>query len=152
MASVTPNTPSTTSSTAAVKAATPQYLVIKDDLTPIEVMTDLVFENLGGHELVNIVRSDIVNGQNVIYQPIKNLSKIAFQYNPQNILNLQNIDSSYFKKFQIDLYQKVESATGSNVYLDSSGNLVIEITDLAADEQVEVQVLSNGAILNDTIY
>ncbi len=35
---------------------------------------------------------------------------------------------------------------GDNVYLDSSGNLVIEFVNLQNDEQVEVQVTLNGTI------
>lgn len=140
-----------------VKPATPDIILFNDDIVPIEIMTDLIFENIGGQELINIVRSDLVDGQNVLYQPIKNLSNVYFQYNPQNILSLQDIDLNYFKKFPINFNNKVpECGTGpdcSIVYLDSeTGDLVINVINLARDEQVEVSIISDGTVLDDTIY
>lgn len=140
-----------------VKPATPDVVLFDDESVPIEVMTDLIFENIGGQELINIVRSDIVNGQDVIYQPIKNLSSVYFQYNPQNILGLQDIDFNYFKKFPINFANKVpECGTGpdcSIVYIDSeTGNLIINVVNMANDEQVEVSIIADGAVLDDTIY
>jgi hypothetical protein len=58
---------------APVKTATPDIVLFDDSALPIEVMTDLIFENIGGQELISITRSDIVNGQKISYQPIKNL-------------------------------------------------------------------------------
>lgn len=140
-----------------VKPATPDIVLFNDDVVPIEIMTDLIFENIGGQELINIVRSELVNGQNVLYQPIKNLSNIYFQYNPQNILALQDIDSNYFKKFPINFNSKIpECGTGpecSIVYIDSeTGDLIINVVNLARDEQVEVSIISDGTVLDDTIY
>lgn len=140
-----------------VKPATPDIILFNDESMPIDIMTDLIFENIGGQELINIVRSDLVNGQDVLYQPIKNLSNVYFQYNPQNILGLQDIDSNYFKKFPINFTSKVpECGTGpdcSIVYIDpDTGNLVINVVNLARDEQVEVSIISDGVVLDDTIY
>lgn len=140
-----------------VKPATPDIILFNDESIPIEIMTDLIFENIGGQELINIVRSDIVNGQDVIYQPIKNLSNVYFQYNPQNILGLQDTDLNYFKKFPINFTNKVpECGTGPNcsiVYIDpTTGNLIINVINMANDEQVEVSIVSDGTILDDTIY
>lgn len=140
-----------------VKPATPDVILFNDESVPIEVMTDLIFENIGGQELINIVRSDIVNGQDVIYQPIKNLSSVYFQYNPQNILGLQDVDFNYFKKFPINFANKVpECGTGpdcSIVYIDSeTGNLIINVVNMANEEQVEVSIIADGVVLDDTIY
>jgi hypothetical protein len=154
-----PNVPTVTasSSDSGVKIPTKDIILYKDESTPIEVMTDLIFENIGGQEIINIARNDIINGQTVIYQPIKNLTSINFQYNPQNILALQNTSDEYFKKFPIKLEDKIPNVgtgpNGETVYIESStGNLVINVINLANDEQVEVQVLSSGAIFSDTIY
>jgi hypothetical protein len=140
-----------------VQAATPDIILFDDETTPIEIMTDLIFENIGGQELINILRSDIINGQNVSYQPIKNLTNLYFQYNPQNILALQDTDSNYFKKFPINFSSKVPSygtgPNGSIVYIDpETGNLVINVVNLGRDEQVEVSIVSDGEVLDDTIY
>lgn len=148
---------STQSNAGDIKAARPDIIIATEEATPIELMTDLIFENIGGQELINIARTDIVNGQNVIYQPIKNLSSIFFKYNPQNILALQNTSEEYFKKFPIKLSNKIpDCGTGPDckiVYLESdTGNLVVNVINLEDDEQVEVQILVNGTVFNGTIY
>lgn len=139
-----------------VKVATKDIVLFDDETMSTEIMTDLIFENIGGQELINILRSDLVNGQNVIYQPIKNLTNLYFQYNPQNILALQDIDINYFRKFPINFLSKVPNCgTGPNcqtVYIDEDGNLVINVINMAPDEQVEVSIISDGTVLDDTIY
>jgi len=159
MVEATPNLPIPNASTASegVLAASKDIFVITDESLPIEIMTDLVFEDIGGQEIINISRSDIVSGQNVIYQPIKNLTLLNYQYNPQNIISLQNTLESYFKKFPIQLDKKIPTVgTGGNnetAYIDSdTGNLIINVVNLEKDEQVEVQILNGGDIFNDTIY
>lgn len=166
----TPQIPSSnnnTTNTPPVKIATPDLILFPDELTPIDVMTDLVFEDIGGQELINIARNDLVNGQDVIYSPIKNLSSIFFQYNPQNILALQKTSESYFKNFAIKLSEKIpECGTGYTfdedgheaynckiVYCDPvDGSIVINVINMGKEEQVEVQILQSGIVLNDTIY
>lgn len=140
----------------SVKPATPEIFIPEEEVS-IELMTDLIFENIGGQELINISRNDIINGQNVIYQPIKNLTSLYFKYNPQNILALQNTSEEYFKKFPIKLSSKIPFCGNgpdcSFVYIDpSSGDLIIEVVNMEDEEQVEVQLLSNGDTFNDTIY
>jgi hypothetical protein len=159
MVDANPNLPAIVPSTSSsgVKIPTTDIILYNDESTPIEVMSDLIFENIGGQEIINIARNDIVNGQNVIYQPIKNLTSLYFQYNPQNILALQNTSEEYFKKFPIKLENTIPNiGTGPNgetVYIEAStGNLIINVINLNSDEQVEVEILSNGAIFNDTIY
>ncbi len=141
----------------AVKPATTDIILYKEETTPIELMTDLIFENIGGQELINIVRGDAIIGTNVSYVPIKNLTSLFFQYNPQNILALQDADKNYFKKFPINFGSRVPvCGTGPNcsiVYIDpETGNLVINVINMGRDEQVEVSLISEGNILDDTIY
>ena len=154
-----PQTPAVvpTTSQTGVKIPTTDLIMFNNDTTPVEVMTDLVFEDIGGQEIINISRNDIVNGQKIIYQPIKNLTSLYLQYNPQNILALQDTSESYFRKFPIKLENTTPNVgtgpNGETVYLDpDTGDLVINLINIASDEQVEVQILTNGTILNDTIY
>ena len=114
-------------------------------------MTDLIFENIGGHELINIARNDIINGQQVSYQPIKNLSSIQQQYNPNNILSVQATSDKYFSNFPIKLENKIPTPgtgpNGKHIYLDSAtGNLVIETVNIEEDEQIEVEITVSGTI------
>jgi hypothetical protein len=134
-----------------VKTAPIDTVLFNDDELPIEVMTDLIFENIGGQELINIARNDIINGQQVSYQPIKNLSSIQQQYNPNNILSVQSTSDKYFANFPIKLENKIPRTgtgpSGKHVYLDSTnGNIVIEAVNVEADEQIEVEITVSGTI------
>jgi hypothetical protein len=149
--------PEASSASTGVRAASKDIILITDDSLAIEIMADLIFEDIGGQEIINISRSDIINGQNVTYQPIKNLTNLNYQYNPQNILSLQDTSESYFKKFPIMFDKKIPSiGTGPNgetVYIEEgTGNLIINVINLEKDEQVEVQILNSGSVFNDTIY
>lgn len=144
-------TPVAVIATPPVKTAPIDTVLFDDESTPIEVMSDIIFENIGGHELINIARNDIVNGQQVSYQPIKNLSSIQQQYNPNNILSLQSTSDKYFANFSIKLENKIpEPGTGPNgayVYLDEdTGNMVVEAINLEPDEQIQVEITTSGTI------
>lgn len=145
------------SSSPAIKIATPDLILFNDQQIPEETMIDLVFEDIGGQEMINIVRNDLINGQNQSRQIVRNLSQINLDYNPNNILSLQNTSESYFNNFPIRFEQRVpDIGTGPNgesVYLESdTGNIIINLISLSDDEQVEVQILKGGAVLSGTIY
>jgi hypothetical protein len=153
----TPATPATVTSTVQappappVKTAPIDTVLFNSDILPIEVMTDLIFENIGGQELINIARNDIINGQQVSYQPIKNLSSLQQQYNPNNILSLQSTSDKYFANFSIKLENKIpEVGTGPNgvsVYIDqNTGDLIVETINMETDEQVEIEISVSGTI------
>lgn len=136
-----------------VKTSTPDIILFDEESVPIEVMSDLIFENIGGQELISITRSDIVNGQKIIYQPIKNLYSIQQQYNPGNILGLQQTSNKYFAGFSIKLEDKIpengNGIDGKNVYIEPNGDLIVEFINLNEDEQVEVQITLNGTIYEE---
>jgi hypothetical protein len=163
----------------SVKIATPDLILFSDETVPIEIMTDLIFEDIGGYELATISRHDLVNGQKVTYSPIKNLTDLYLQYNPNNILRLQSSDS-YFKSLSISVLDHIPTCgTGyditpveispgvinpdktkwiktpncESIYIDPiTGDLVINLINLKENEQVEVDILTSGNIFDDTIY
>jgi hypothetical protein len=153
----------------ATKPATPEKLTLNNPKLSEDRMVELVFENIGGQELINISRNDIIDGQDVIYSPIKNLKDLHIQYNPNNIIRLDSTSDTYFKNFPIRLENKLPSSgigpsqeelsykgTGPNgeiVYIDpTTGDLIINVVSLEPDEQVDVEILDAGEILNGTIY
>jgi hypothetical protein len=153
----TPKTPknegsSSNTSSRAIKTAPIDTILFNNDDMPIELMFDLIFEDIGGQELINIARNDTINGQNIIYQPIKNLTQIQRQYNPNNILSLQDTMDKYFENFTIVFEDKIPEVgngpDGSFVYIDqSNGDLVIEVVNFEEDEQLEVNIFTSGTIL-----
>lgn len=141
----------------AVLVATPALIALSNAPLEIDIMADLIFENIGGQELINISRNDMINGQDVLYSPIKNLQSLYLEYNPNNIIKLENTADTYFKNFPIRLESKIPSVgsgpDGEIVYIDpDTGDLVINVVNLEPDEQIDIQILNNGEILNGTIY
>ena len=136
----------------------PQYLTITERVDPslLEFLADLSFESLGGQELINISRHDLVNGQKTLYSPIKNLSSIRSQYNPSNIVALQGSSDVTFKSFAIRFEDYILEVglgpNGETVYIDEGGNMVINFVNVPDNQEVEVQILRKGTELNDTIY
>ena len=141
--------------TNPIKTATPDIVLFDDSLVPIEVMTDLIFEDIGGQELINISRTDTINGQKILYQPIKNINAINQEYNPNNILGLQKTSDKHFSGYAIKFEERVpkvsNSVDGNPVYINSSGNLVIDSINLNNDEQVEIQITVSGTIYETEI-
>ena len=175
-AGATPNLPDpkTVVDSNAVKIATPDLIIRDDEVMSIDIMTDLIFEDIGGQELATISRHDLVNGQKILYSPIKNLTDLYLQYNPNNILRLQSSDS-YFKSLSLsvldhlpecgngyDLIEKVGEPDKTkwtkvpnckSIYIDPiTGDLVINLVNLKDGEQAEVQILTSGSTFDDTIY
>jgi len=155
--SPTPATPATVAPVVQappappVKTAPIDTVLFNDEQVPIEVMSDLIFEDIGGHELINIARNDIINGQDISYQPIKNLTSLQQQYNPNNILSVQSTSDKYFSNFAIKLENKTPNVGngpfGSNVYIDPlTGNMVIDAVNLETDEQIEIEITLSGTI------
>ena len=155
--SATPLTPSTlglavsSNNINPVLTAPIDTILFNDDSVPIEIMADLIFENIGGQELINIARNDTVNGQTILYQPIKNLTAVQQQYNPNNIVSLQATSDKYFQNFSIKFDEKVPTTGtgpgGAHVYIDpETGELVVEAVNMSEDEQIEVEITISRTI------
>ena len=121
-----------------------------------QIMADLVFENIGGQELLSIARNDTINGQEILYQPIKNLSGIADQYNSSTLIPVEGDSASYFENFSIKLDERIPSVgygpNGTFVYTIANGDVIIDVVNLEADEQVEVEIFTDGDLIDYTNY
>jgi hypothetical protein len=159
MVSAVPNTPENKVSVrgSEAKIATPEIILLDNSSLPIEVLTDLIFEDIGGQEIINIARHDTINGQNLIYQAIKNLEKLSAADKSNRESTFENNASSYFKNFSIKIDEKIPDVgngpDGSYLYLDEvTGNLVVEAINLSPDEQIEIQIIRDATVLDGTIY
>jgi hypothetical protein len=139
----------------------PQYTGIKsapidtiefiDETFSDNLIIDLLFEDVGGQELLTIARNDTVNGQSVVYQPFKNLGILQETYNATTLLRLQETSDKFFSNFLINLRSKIPNVgngeNGKNYYLDlTNGSGIIEFVNIRSDEQVEIQIASAGII------
>jgi hypothetical protein len=140
-----------------VKYANPGDIVEDINELPVDLILKLTLEKIGGMELLSLVRHDTVNGQNIVYRPIKNISQLAIEYNSQNLVKMPNSLDSYFKNFAIKLESHLPQTTNELpplvTYIDPvTKNVIIDLVNLKVDYEVEVQTISSGKVFDDTIY
>jgi hypothetical protein len=137
-----------------VKVATKDLMLYKPDDLEVQVMKDILFEQIASQELITISRNDIVNGQDIRVQPIKNLKSLGLKYSPKNIINVPDTSYYYFNNFAISLENYLPNQElGVNLAeIDESGNIIINFINISETEQVEVQIISDGKIFDDTFF
>lgn len=138
-----------------VKVATPETYELYPTSPSGIVAAQMFLEMLGGNELIEVSRHDLINGYNTKYQPIKDAQVIATQFNAFNIIPLQDTLPNYLDNFPIKLEERIPNTTSeepSNVTIDANGIITIELVNLKPDEVVEVEIFYQGEILDDTIY
>jgi hypothetical protein len=139
-----------------VKYANAADVVTDRNTLPEELMLKLTLEKIGGIELISLVRHDTVNGQRVIYQPVKNLSELGITYSPQSMVQIPDTSELYFKNFAIKLENHMLQDTNElppiAAYIDTDGKVIINVFGLKRDYEVEVQMISSGEVFDDTIY
>lgn len=152
-----------------VKVATPDLIITGEAPETPENMVDMVFQKIGGHEIISLSRSENVNGQNVRYQPIKNIQDISAQYNSKNIIPMPTASTSYNSSFAINLASKIpekglwfsgvysEEGPNGNIYVVPSetengpAKLVIEAVNIASNQRIQVEIVKSSDVFNDTI-
>ena len=187
---------------SAVKPATPDLILIQEEELPVDIITELLFEDIGSIEVLNIARSDIINGRDIRYGLIPRLGDLSRRHSPINIFRVPGTLSEYFDNFSIklrlhipengtgpdklyvgeensfgcsgfpvldsvtdeviDCFQTIKSAQDfikdldlrkDIVYVDpENGNLVVDVVNLKRDNQVEIELLVEGIVEDDTIY
>lgn len=139
------------SSKQTVKVATSNLFIQDQPLDRTETMTDAVIEDIGGQEIINISRTDLLNGQNFTYNVIENLASTQREFNPNEFIKLQSTDSEYFNSFQINLNTFTpEYGTGNlgnTLYVDpDTGDVVINTINVSNDLVLEVEFVSYADI------
>jgi len=135
-----PVIPPPAATTYAVKQPAPSLVTYNAETLPQELIVDLLFEDVGGTELINVSRHDTINGQNVVYSLVSNLSILNRSFNPNNILAGQ-MSYSQFSEYSLDIASKLVG-----ISLDAGGNLVIEFSSIGNDEYAEIELSSDGTI------
>ena len=134
-----------------IKIATPDIVkAVEEKAFSNEKEMTSFFEDMGIQEILSVTRNsamNIVNGQNVMYQPIQNVALLSLKYNSSNILPMTSAETT-FRNFSISLQDKLiadgqgTGPGGATEYLDDKNNLVINVTNLQPDELVEIESLS----------
>lgn len=113
----------------------------------------LVFEQVGSIELSNIARRDTIEGQNPYYELISNLSSIRKNFDPTSIISRQKSNQNISSNYTIRLNDKIpddQYLERNNLedfyYIDSNGDLVIELDNLSPDEIIDFEIATSGTI------
>ena len=144
-----------------VKVATKELFNLGDPPNNPNTLVDLYLEDMGGQDIINITRTDTVNGISIANNKIVNLTNINDKHNSLNIIPLNNPESEYFASFQLDLLSYIPDPafdlttyltnTGTTYYVDILGNITFYFINLN-NEEVEVQFLNIDANLGETKF
>ena len=124
-----------------IKQATPDIIIFDEETIDLGYIADSYFEEYGGSELIKISRHDLINGDEVSYNPITNLSNLRERFSSNNIIDIEGYQDNE-TKYGIDLSLR----GAAEPYFDDQGNLVIEIETVKKDESIEVQIATDGTI------
>jgi hypothetical protein len=135
-----------------------------------EHITKILFENLSAVELSIVERHDTIEGINQRYSIISNLSEIRKKYDIAKQLTVMDKFKPLTRIFTINVEDKIpqedyialEDLTATYQYLDennqivtrekgyyyidTNGDLVIELINMERNQQVEVEIDTNGTI------
>jgi hypothetical protein len=168
----TPQATPSSSQSNAVKTPTRNVTDIAS-LVPqfdVEEIQELLFENLSAIELSKIERHDTIEGISQKYSIISNLSEIRTKYDSikqltvmqkfkpltniftiniqdkiplEDYIVLQNLDLTYQ---YLDQDNDLVDREKGYYYIDTNGDLVVELINLEKNQQVEVLIDTNGTI------
>lgn len=133
---------------------------IVKELPPEAEMEKYLFNDIGGTELINLVRNDSVSGITVNYSVISDLEQNDLLFDPAILLINKGRYQSEFDKYGIKLSTRIPdnnfysendypppTNVATNVYYDEdTANLVIEFENMVDTEFIEIEVQTSGNI------
>lgn len=134
-------TPTFTAPTG-IKQADPDIVLAPTIDTSGDFIAERFFEELGGTELINLSRHDLIDGIKVEYNPIANLSSLRKRFNPNNIISIDYLSLSEFARTSIDLLARGPQEP----YFDDNGDLVIEVDIIRSEENIEAEISESGTV------
>lgn len=146
------------------KIADPQYVLSVDPAATIEEMENALWQQIGGHEIISLIRRDLIDGTNPNYTIISDLERLYREYNPKTIIPIENTSSYIFNSFGIPFAKYLPSADSLASLETSPANPVdieqeqegfsvfVYVADVPDTFEVEVQSIAAQEIFHDTIY
>jgi hypothetical protein len=128
-----------------IRQADPDVVQYDNTTVPAEIMTDLIYTAVGGIEFSNVARHDTVDGKDVSYSLVKNLSLLDEIYDPSKVLTLSRTIVEGQPRYSISLADKIIDEE-LMFTMDENGNLIITLQNLSEEEYVEVEIASSGKV------
>lgn len=156
----------TTETTIPAKETSINEIVISEQGMTEDEYVNLILEEIGGMELLNIARHDTLTGSVAPkYSPIQNIGVSLINNSSVNISPNPNSVTSHYDTYPMflsfylpsDEELLVEYPNDLNkrayVYYDSvSNSIVINAASIFREEDIEVEFLSFDSMNSDTIY
>lgn len=126
-------------------AADPDIVLAVPESLAVDIQADLILQDIGGIELITMSRHDTVNGQKMVYQPLKDVDTLAIEYSPLVVTGFSPTLKQFNSTFSIQIDEKQTEApevTGS-VYVDTEvsgtgSNIVVELENIADSDNIEI--------------
>lgn len=142
-----------------IKLATDNLLAFKPETIDAEATTNMLFQSIGGIELLEYSRADMVyniDNQALPYQVFSDLSILQSKYSPKSLSGLQDAIGDSLNAFPLDIakYIPLVPTRAFYVYVEDSttsanlDNLIVEvvgITDKSA-ETVQIEIMNSSEI------
>lgn len=122
--SPTPTPVTITTPQTSVRVANPDLLLVTNSQLPVESMVDLVLDDIGGQEIINISRTDLINGVNNSYQLISDSLSLAENYNSKTLIPMPGQSDFYFNSQSINFLSKIPA----NALGTSDDFLIVQIS------------------------
>lgn len=122
------------------------------------LITSVLFEQLGATELVKFTKNDTIDGLNSQYSVISNIADLKTKLDTSYLIAKQRPDTTIDNGFSIRLQDKLPSIdylfdnnipnyVHFDLTLGQNGSLVIELDNIDTDEIVEVEIDTNGTMV-----
>lgn len=119
----------------------------------VNSLTSFIFEELGGTELITLMKRDTIDGIDPDYTVISNISEVRRNMDPISLVSKRTRTESYFDRFAIELLDKIPDDQYLSInklqdfyYIASNGDLVIELENIAESERIDVDIATSGTI------
>ena len=117
----------------------------------------LLFQNIGGSELVTLARQDTIDGINPRYTIISNLSRLRTEFNPFSLIARQRKGETFSLQYPIRLSERIPDSKyllnndiENFYYIATNGDLTIELMNMKSGELIEVEIVSSATIYEVT--
>jgi hypothetical protein len=129
----------------STRVATPDLILIREEALPVDTMVDLIFDDIGGQEIINIARTDLINGTNNSYQLLADIENTSNQYNSNNLIQLPGQSAFYLDNYQINLDTHIpaNNLSVSNHILIKTVSSVTD-TDITTTKNEYIQITNAG--------
>ena len=136
-----------------VKTPNKNVLDLTEQGLDAETAADLLFYEIGGIELSNMLSYGTVKGINQNFRVISNIEELQSGYDPTRLLSEQAPGTGGVKEFTIDLFEKLLDPESGFIRIERESdltnmiNLVIELDNIDQNEELELQVVVSGKII-----